>query len=298
MSTILKALDRLEREKREPLARTLQQEVATPAAALAKHTRTSMRTPSLLAALAIGLGIGFGGFGLFLASRTPTASVAPALPAPEAEVGDDAWRIDAQPDEPAEHELVALGESAAADAAEDAIELDAEVVVTTTDGIEFVESEALLIDPALNARSESEDLPTVAVVAPLRSSPIEPQPAAEVAAAAEIAKSIAVKPAARKRAAKPKPERAVEAAPELAREIPESAPQAAAPSVAQVGVVSTVWHPSGERRHAIVKTRAGETREVREGDLVDGLLVDRIEPSRVVFSDGGMELVRRVGDRR
>jgi hypothetical protein len=320
MSTILKALDRLEREKREPLARTLQQEVVAPAAAVVMNSSAAMRTPSLLAAVAIGLGIGVGGLGIFLASRTaapvsapaspvaavqalaaPVAVSAAAAPSGATALPDGAWRIDADPGDSADPELLALGEEAEDVEAAIPVELDPEVVVTTTDGMQFVEAELPAIDPAQAARPESEPLAAVAVITP-------PQQAkrSEAPLAAEVALPAAAKPAAAKTpaVAKPviavepvaKPKPAAESKPLLAREVRETQPRAKTPSRAQVGVLSTVWHPAGERRHAVVRTRAGGTREVREGDLVDGMLVDRIEPSRVVFSDGGMELIRRIGD--
>ncbi|HBZ72336.1 MAG TPA: hypothetical protein DEP35_22425 [Deltaproteobacteria bacterium] len=64
----------------------------------------------------------------------------------------------------------------------------------------------------------------------------------------------------------------------------------------EVMVTRTVWHPSAERRLAVVRS-AGDSqeREVHEGDSVGSLQVLRIEPSDVVFLRDGVEIRQRVG---
>lgn len=68
---------------------------------------------------------------------------------------------------------------------------------------------------------------------------------------------------------------------------------AAAPEVV---VTRTIWHPSAERRVALV-LGAGDSqeREVHEGESVGSLQVLRIEPSDVVFLRDGVEVRQRVG---
>jgi hypothetical protein len=65
----------------------------------------------------------------------------------------------------------------------------------------------------------------------------------------------------------------------------------------EITVVRTAWHPKPERRSA--KVRIVETDElvtVREGDEVEGLVLQEITPSAVVFSAGDVEIRRRVGE--
>jgi hypothetical protein len=46
------------------------------------------------------------------------------------------------------------------------------------------------------------------------------------------------------------------------------------------------WHPDPDRRTAVVERPGGIELEIREGDIVDGVLVRRIEPSALEFSVG------------
>ena len=54
----------------------------------------------------------------------------------------------------------------------------------------------------------------------------------------------------------------------------------------------TFWHPSAERRTALIHTESG-VEEIREGDAVGSLRVSTIEPSGVVFDQRGQEIRRR-----
>lgn len=63
-----------------------------------------------------------------------------------------------------------------------------------------------------------------------------------------------------------------------------------------VVVSRLVWHPAAERRVAFVDPAGGGARrEVREGDYVEDYVVRRIEPSLVVFARDGVEVRRRIG---
>lgn len=77
---------------------------------------------------------------------------------------------------------------------------------------------------------------------------------------------------------------------------PAVEPVAVSPRVREVAVVKTVWHPSPDRRIASLKI-SGESsgREVREGDVVEGLSVREIKLSGVVFEREGVTVERRVG---
>jgi hypothetical protein len=68
--------------------------------------------------------------------------------------------------------------------------------------------------------------------------------------------------------------------------------------VPDVFVARTVWHPVAERRVAEVEVRGRpEPLRLHEGDAVGPLVVGRIEPSGVVFLHEQVELRRRVGVR-
>jgi hypothetical protein len=75
-------------------------------------------------------------------------------------------------------------------------------------------------------------------------------------------------------------------------------PHAGAPA-SEVVVTRTIWHPNAERRVALV-LGAGDSqaREVHEGESVGSLQVLRIEPSDVVFLRDGVEVRQRVGASR
>jgi hypothetical protein len=74
---------------------------------------------------------------------------------------------------------------------------------------------------------------------------------------------------------------------------------APAPPVAAVQVARTHWHPTPDKRIAIVEVegRPGPV-ELHEGDLVGSLVVGTIQPSGVVFLRDGVEVRQPVGTRR
>jgi hypothetical protein len=127
------------------------------------------------------------------------------------------------------------------------------------------EAEAPLAEPAAPERS------------PHRSAPPEPAPAP--ARAASAAKAAA--PARRA----PRPARTPDVA--------------LIPAPPRIEVERTRWHPTPERRVALVRVEGHkDALELREGDAVGTLVVAEIEPSGVVFLHGGERLQRRVGAAR
>jgi hypothetical protein len=96
-------------------------------------------------------------------------------------------------------------------------------------------------------------------------------------------------------AEEPEPPREVTVARrEPASETPPPAPTASAPPT--LAVERTQWHPAAEKRVAWVSA-AGETRELGEGDVIEGAIVREIRPSSVLFSFEGEELRRGVGEK-
>ena len=62
-----------------------------------------------------------------------------------------------------------------------------------------------------------------------------------------------------------------------------------------ISVLRTIWHPKPERRTALLDAPGDESpREFREGDRVGSLLLLRIEPSGVVFERDGVELREKI----
>ncbi len=81
---------------------------------------------------------------------------------------------------------------------------------------------------------------------------------------------------------------------------PPTAPvRPARASLPEVSIASTTWHPDAVKREAIVRVagRDGPLR-LREGDAVGGLVVQEIEPAAVVFLRGGVEIRKPVGAAR
>jgi hypothetical protein len=76
---------------------------------------------------------------------------------------------------------------------------------------------------------------------------------------------------------------------------PEASPEVVAPSFS---VVRTVWHPKPERRVAQLSSADGSKVEVREGEAYEGLVVEEIQLSSVVFREGDVTFSRRVSARR
>jgi len=65
-----------------------------------------------------------------------------------------------------------------------------------------------------------------------------------------------------------------------------------------ISVLRTIWHPKPERRTALLDAPGDASpREFREGDRVGSLLLLRIEPSGVVFERDGVELREQIVSR-
>jgi hypothetical protein len=60
-------------------------------------------------------------------------------------------------------------------------------------------------------------------------------------------------------------------------------------------VRSTIWHPQGSRRVAMVEVDAEGVMELSEGDVVGPLVVESIKPGGVVFGHDGVSILHKVG---
>jgi len=63
-----------------------------------------------------------------------------------------------------------------------------------------------------------------------------------------------------------------------------------------ISVDKTIWHPDGDRRSAVVKlTETGEELQLKQGDAVGPLVIETIRPGGVLFIHDGVEVEYRVG---
>jgi hypothetical protein len=77
----------------------------------------------------------------------------------------------------------------------------------------------------------------------------------------------------------------------------ESAAESAPPMAAGIRVEQTFWHPRPDRRVAVLALPGREQPlRVHEGDAVGALVVSEIEPSGVVFTQQGQRVRRALGE--
>ncbi len=306
MSTILKALRRLEEEKaanEEP--RPLREQIASaPRGAL-----RARRTGWLAAVVALVLGIAAGGGVIWWlfgnpaakpavvaaapAARAPTAVAPPALapPAPaRAGPPDQAFastvEIVDRPD--------ALPRLADADPVEPGPQQPKPGSVRPVETSAAAERARQAALAEFNAAERARrGLPPEAVPPP-PSQPVEPVAAAQVAPPAPAPVALAPAPIVQAPAPAPAP------APAVAEAKPAVKPAPSKPAMPKtaVSVERTTWHPLADRRIAWLRVPGeSEPRRVVEGDVIDGLLVTTIEPSGVVFDRDGEKIRRALGKR-
>ena len=307
MSTILKALRRLELEKSAQDGRPLKDEVTA-----GSDSGSRRGFPLLWTMIAAGaLGLGLGSSVLWLWPREnggPAVAEAAAPPV-----------IPAVPPSPA---------PAPAPPAPPAAAVAAAPVVIPTPEVR-VPPPVPIPEPAASLPAEAEPEPGVASAPPTPkpaaafSSPVEvvsrPEPARvalapepEAAADPQAAPRGSEPPFARSRRANAGAPATEYAQPPLEtpadqtiariekpvhRAAPARAPEPVAPAGPNLLVSSTVWHPQHDRRSAMVSLEGAPARELHEGDAIGTLVVTEIGPSSVTFLNDGAPLKRRVGAR-
>jgi hypothetical protein len=312
MSTILKALRRLEQDRNPLGSRPLREAVTSGDGSPARARRTRI---AIVLVLGVCVVVGAGALAFFSVGQPPPApQVAASAPAPSPRASRPA-RTPAKPAAAARHEKRArlLEERAArASAARSAAAratpaeprgLAPEALASNVQVVKRPPPEPRLADPdapseagtekaARAARQEPAQRPALARAdaTPRRA---EPAPNPAPARAAEPAAKPVPERTARK---EPEPAPAAEpGAPEAASDASAPAPTIARAVIPSVHVEETRWHPDAARRTALVKVD-GSSQQVREGDAVGPLVVSTIEPSGVVFSHDGIEMRRRVGE--
>jgi hypothetical protein len=330
LSTILKALRRLEEEKaatEEP--RPLREQIASaPPTSL-----RSRRTGWTAAAVALVLGVATGGaaiWWLFGRTSTPTQIAAanpmppvpsavvppPPAPAPPARASEpgppeqafdsdvemvnrpdalprlaDSEPVEPGPIQPKPGSVRPVENSAAAERARQAALAEYNAAERARRG-----QPAEVVPPAppqpldpIGAQPEPAT-PDVAQAAPPDPAPVAPPapaapPAVKPEPKAEVAPP-AAKPAAKPVAARPAPPKGAAA----------KEPVPPPPPAVAVSVEKTQWHPLADRRIAWLNVPGeSEPHRVVEGDVVDGLIVSKIEPSGVVFDRDGEKIRRGLG---
>lgn len=292
MSTILKALRRLEQDKAAESERPLQNAVVEGAAPALPAPSSRVRR---LAIVLAGVALGAGGVlwlqrgGTEAPAAAPAASVAPpvaaappVLPAlPAAAPPIPALAAAPIPTPP-------IGTPAAA-VLEGAGEPELPGVASAPPaGPVAVAPPA---DPAPRLESFPAPPPEPPPVRVARAEPRPTAPVAELPVRADSEVAGAVVGGAVQRSGEERPlGEDVRAAPKARRQA------ARAPAALDVAVVRTVWHPKRDRRTALLLGPDEVTpREYREGDRLGALTLLRIEPSGVVFEKDGAEVMQKVG---
>lgn len=319
MSTILKALRRLEQEKSAHAQRPLREEVATETSEARRRVPLGVAVGGVFAA-----GIVLGGAALLLWPRSaltgsetvrasPVARPTPARPAPpplQVATAPPPARVTAPPP-------VAAPERTRPDLTVGALKSPVEVVKLPEQ--ESTPDPATAEPPprpprlgevrpgevAMRPRQATAPVPPVPALAPRSTPPAPtaasaepktraPEPTATMASVPEItpkeparprpAPAVATPPVPPKREASPPPP------------APVPAPAVAKAPAPSISVERTHWHPLPERRLAIVDVSGHEEPlRLHEGDEVGPLRVAKIEPSGVVFVQDGVEVRHAVG---
>lgn len=258
MSTILKALRRLERERQPDPSRPLHEDVV---AYRPGEPQESPRRPvSLAAGAAVVIALGLGG--LWLSSEGGGSGSEPWLAAePRASAGAESRERSARTTTaPRPAPPVAVTEPARR------LEPAPKPQPVAPD----------LPSPAAWVEEASDAAPATDDELPYRLPDPTPLAAFEVPAPREEVAEVSTVPArpARTRLAEPEP--------------PSPAPTAK--------VESTTWHPDPGRRVARVSAPGRDAVSLREGDALGELVILRIEPAGVVFLYRGHELRQGVGE--
>ena len=319
MSTILKALDRLDQEKAEDKReRPLREEVAQ------RHTAPQFRGPSRrvtlfgvgagLAVLAIGLTLVFSGAltgtsdeGLAGSSPGPLAEVsAPAegraksatrgsIPAATRATPLPTVTVRFEEREPAIQDSESGSGGRVAPPTEEVRELPASALVSEVAVIEPAPRTVWQVVPPAAVESKAQAQAAPASAAPRKFKATLLASESEMLARATPL-PVTARPPPREALARATQPREASAPAADTTSAPPHVSAAPAPALRDVRVARTIWHPSADRRFAYVEVsgQVGSLR-VREGDLVGRLSVQKIEPWGVVFLDDGIEIRHRVG---
>lgn len=286
MSTIMKALQRLEAQRKENPPPSLQEEVALRAAQQQLKSEKKSQKKWIFVGIALFLctAIGFG----FLLHRKESTSfeprdevphdVAPAAPSNRAETPSPTFAKAPVLEEesilpPLRTEPVSPSETVSPDRGEFVTrERHTEAPPQSSTSLSVAIAQKSSAAAARQASATQEVAPPPQSTTP---APNLPEPAAAVIPEAPTQKSVdSVTPASDAAVLK-----------------------SHSPEVPDFRIRRTVWHPQRERRIAVVELMATqEMLNLNEGDTIGTLTVQKITPSRVIFLNGTVEVTRRVGN--
>jgi hypothetical protein len=309
MSTILKALKRLEEEKPQPAGRDLREEVAAAAPVAARPpSQRWLRWVGGLAVAVLAFGGGWLGVNFYIGEPGAEGStdagggraapaVAAAAPGPRENTEPlGSVRVAPKPAIPrpvtGERTRVAVtGLSSVAEAAVPPAPSRAIAVEAPARTSELPVSS----QPAASERQERV-APIVEVVIFEPPEPLlEEATSAQVAAAIPVSEPDSPETTPTDQVAESTPMRASAVVREPAPE--QTIPVATRSVLPELRVLRTRWHPTPDLRIAELELTV-DRRVVKlgEGDAIGPLVVKRITPSSVIFDHAGVEIQRRVGD--
>ena len=324
MSTILKALRRLEEEKSAtPEGRPLREEIASSAPPASAGG--SGAWVSAVVALLLGLSVGAGVFWWLSANETeadvPTlAAATPTPPAPRAappvapSPAPPERRVIPQPPGEGPPQKAFASEVEIVERPNPAPRIpDGDPIPTSNKPKPGSERPVLSSSAAQRARQAAADRAAVALPSASPPPPVAKAPAPPPAPAKPERKRLAravprAQPApTRADAPPPAPPQKVAKAPAKPEPVPTPKEKPPAPVVEKptaaanlppFEVERTHWHPSADRRVAWLRLEGeSESRRFVEGDVLGEHLVKAIEPAAIVLeSSGGAEVRRQIGD--
>lgn len=324
MSTILKALRRLEQDRSRDSQRPLREQVAQSPE---PRRRRGLRW-WVLGVFAAGLGLGAGALLMWPGALPEREGVSAPLarPAPTPQAPPVAARGPSSASAPSFATTPALAAPPAPEVATGRAALPSQALASEVEVVRRIAPPPLEMQEGDAAAPPRQPLPGeirpgAEALKPKRARQLAARPTAPPApAAAEGARPPAPAETARRRvqAGAPEPSAPAEApAPTEKLVIPNRPPMAVDPEFPEISlrppdlppvamrspvpvllVSRTHWHPAAERREALIEVESEtgrEQRSVREGDAVGPLVVRRIEPSAVLFEYEGVELRHAVG---
>ncbi len=309
MSTILKALQRLEDEKSANAERSLNEQV------VARHPPPDPERRGLkIGAVAIGgLAVAAAALFFWFTREDPAVEMAMESPPPAA-APVAAQQVAAE--KPRRKPSARPAPAAPAQQPSSEVEVSPVVEVVKRLDAPPADSAAPVVSPKRAAqpaqvgavppaRRPSARKPEPQVVreaaqpkpAPEQVANAKPAVAAQVLEDSASAKPVSAPPAAIEIAAVvPKPAAAAESAstPVAIRDLEQKVIQRA--KLPTLSVEKTIWHPNADRRVAVLKLiDTDEVLRLKEGDAVGPLVVKVIKPGSVLFDHDGIEIVYNVG---
>ena len=310
MSTILKALQRLEDEKSADAERSLDEQVV----ARRPPPAPERRGLKIGAVVIGGLAVAAVAFLFWLTREEPDAEVAMESPPPAA-APEAAGTTKVAAEKPRRRPSARPAPAAREQRDSSEVEVSSVVEVVKLLDSPPVDSAAPAAapDPTIPAAKTGNKRPARRRSA-RKSEPqaargaAEPKPAPkQVANAKPPVTEVSEKPAPAKPApappapvevavvaAKPAPTAVSASIPAPIREPEQKVVQRA--KLPELSIEKTIWHPDADRRVAIVKLiDAEEVLHLKEGDAIGPLVVKVIKPGSILFSHDGIEVVYNVG---